>query len=163
MKSYFKAAGTSAGTHAQARAPVKVLTSVSTSVEYATAKDFLEINTGSKGYAVFNLDGKGLGAHQYLLKAFFEHNQGTSLDPVIKFLRARENEFWLFVAEAAAGDDDYGIFPFELSDDDKEKFDEWTFTISILMPSFGALALVLWPTGRCLFQHPFCGPQCPIA
>jgi len=94
VKSYFKAAGTSAGTHAQARAHVKVLTSVSTSVEYATAKDFLEINTGSKGYAVFNLDGKGLGAHQYLLKAFFEHNRGTSQDPVIKFLRARENDFF---------------------------------------------------------------------
>jgi hypothetical protein len=82
----------SEGTPEQARAQAQSLTSVNRSPEYARFQHALEVAQRADGFEVFNPDGRGAGAHQFLFHSLY-HSNAPSADLVVKLLRGLKSQY----------------------------------------------------------------------
>ena len=110
----------SEGTPEQARAQAQSMTSVNKSLEYSGFQHALESAQGSNGFGVFNPDGQGLGAYQFLLHSLY-NSSAPSNDAIVKLLRNLKSQYGSYFSQVCQGSFSSTLSPFRLVSDDVTK------------------------------------------
>ena len=110
----------SEGTPEQARAQAQSMTSVNKSLQYSGFQHALESAQGSNGFGVFNPDGQGLGAHQFLLHSLY-NSSAPSNDAIVRLLRNLKSQYESYFSQVCQGSFRSTLSPFRLVSDDVTK------------------------------------------